>query len=82
MKNTIVVLINNEVWGTWTVNNEISSAQKTELSRSIRQALKDSSFPDYSYHVDFIENIDCDSISEVIEGITESIHDQFNEDYD
>ena len=46
----VVVSINNEVWGTWTLEHEPTPAQQTELRRAISRTLKDSSFPDHQYN--------------------------------
>lgn len=78
----IVVSINGEVWGTWTVPNKLMPYQETKLRQTISRAIKDSSYPDHTFHIDYIQNIKCDSFEEMLEGVDESINDEFDQDFD
>lgn len=82
MKYSIVVSINKEVWGAWTLNEKPNATQETIIRKTISKALKASSFPDYEWHVDIIENIHCDSLASMVEGIQESIENEFDQDFD
>jgi len=81
-KYSVVVSINNEVWGTWTVKNKLTAIEELKLQKLIKNTLKDSSFPEYESNVEVIQNLEADSFSELTEEIKEYLHNEFYADSD
>jgi hypothetical protein len=79
---SVVVSINGEVWGTWTLPSKPMPDQEQRLHQTIRRAIKTSSFPDHKFHIDYIQNLECQSFEEMLEGVDDSIHNEFDQDFD
>ena len=72
---SVVVMLNNEVWGTWTLEKKPDHLQEIELRRLIAATVEESEDidDDSEYWVEFSSNVECDSFNEVLDGIKESI---------
>ena len=80
-KYCVTVLLNGEVWGTWTLPSKLMPDQETELRKLFKHAVKCYAGLQLNdvLTVEFLENIECDSFSELMEGIKESLDNEFGE---
>jgi len=76
MKNiySVVVLLNGDVWGSWTLEHKPSLEERTKL----RWVIATATTAENKFSVYFSDNLDCDSFADVLSGIQESL---VNEDY-
>lgn len=80
IKYTVVVLINDEVWGTWTLPQKLMPDQELQVRNFFRRSVL-KKYPivseDDKFEVDFCENIEVDNFEELLGGIEESLENEF-----
>ena len=76
---SVVISISGEVWGTWTLHNKLMPDERVSLGKMIRLTLNENGMENEPYHVDYIENIDCEGFTELLEGVNGSLNDEFGE---
>jgi hypothetical protein len=76
--NTVVVLCNGDVYGTWLLPGDInlSVSQKNNLRTAIREKVMQVDTDDV-FTVQFDEIIPADNITELTDGILESIENSY-----
>ena len=81
MKNvySVVVLLNGDVWGVWTLNQRPSQTERVDLKNSIKETLhRCEANPDDKYSIQFSDNAECDSFEDVFMGINRSLENHIN----
>jgi hypothetical protein len=77
--NTVVVLCNGDVYGTWLLSGEhncFSVAQKNNLRHAILEKVKQVDTDDV-FTVQFDEMLPADTLGELCDGILESIENSY-----
>lgn len=76
---SVAVLLNGDVWGIWTLEKEPTPAEQLQLRKMVNETLKALKADSRDrYVVQFNSNIECDSFSEVMEGIKGSLENQID----
>lgn len=83
MNYTVVVLRNDEVFGTWVLDFNPNHEQRVTIKHAIRAKIEemnaDESMDEITdtFVVNFEEQLCCDTLGELIQGITDSIENEY-----
>lgn len=73
IKYSVVVLLNNDVWGVWELPGKPERTEEYAIRKAISDSLEDNAG---KFSVEFIQTIPADNVKELIAGLKESIENE------